>query len=245
MNKYNTLAVIVVCIAFIYVWKVESTPKPPVDRTVTPKSLSGSEVPETPEKPQVIAPLPQVTPTEVTLPSTNTGATTPSIQTGSTLSEPADEVTPEVTNNPPPPPPPPPPSVITGGEVTPNSGTTAPANSETTQSGGISYYNSYLDYGMSLPRGSYYAGYGGQEGAAHTMGFASGTGVTSFESAPIKLWYYPNKLLAELRNGENSFYQDPGMNMTYLKLGNGTIKIEGDMENPIVLEIIKTVNRGD
>lgn len=44
MNKYNTLAVIVVCIAFIYVWKIESTPTLPPDRTVTPKTLTGTNV---------------------------------------------------------------------------------------------------------------------------------------------------------------------------------------------------------
>ncbi len=102
-----------------------------------------------------------------------------------------------------------------------------------------------MDYGLSLPRGSYYAGYGGRDGAAHTMGFASGTGVTSFDEAPVKLWYFPHKLLPELGNEENSFYQDPSTNMTYLKLGNGTIKIQGNMEDPILLKIVETVNRGD
>jgi hypothetical protein len=77
------------------------------------------------------------------------------------------------------------------------------------------------------------------------MGFASGTGVTSFEEAPIQLWYYPNKLLPELKNGENSFFQDPSTNMTYLKLGNGTIRIQGNMEDPILLKILETVHRGD
>lgn len=58
------------------------------------------------------------------------------------------------------------------------------------------------------------------------MGFATGTGVSSFETAEIKLWYFPNKILPELKDGENSFYQDPSTNMTYLKLGNGTIRME-------------------
>lgn len=77
------------------------------------------------------------------------------------------------------------------------------------------------------------------------MGFASGTGVTSFEEAPIQLWYYPNKLFPELKNGENSFYQDPSTNMTYLKLGNGTIRLRGNMEDPMLLKILETVHRGD
>lgn len=77
------------------------------------------------------------------------------------------------------------------------------------------------------------------------MGFTSGTGVTSFEEAQIKLWYYPNKLLPELKNGENSFYQDPSTNMTYLKLGNGTIRLNGNMEDPILLKILETVHRAD
>lgn len=236
MNKYNILAVIVVSIAFIYVWKVESTPKPPIDRTVSPKSFTGTNETRTPAPPLTTESKPQIEIPKETPSVTDSGSGVLSIQSGSISPSPEDNDDSVVSNVPPP-------SVSTNTDTT----TTPPAVtlSGITQSGVITYYNSYLDYGMSLPKGSYYAGYGGQDGAAHTMGFATGTGVTSFEEAPIKLWYYPNKLLPELRNGENSFYQNPGTNMTYLKLGNGTIKIEGDMEDPVVLKIIETVNRGD
>ena len=237
MNKYNTLAVIIVGIAFIYVWKIESTPKPPLDRTVSPKSFTGTSETKTITPPQATDSTPQVGEVPQETPSVNnTGSSVPSGQSGSVSLSPEDDDTSVVSNVPPP-------SVPTSNDLPTDPATVT--QSGTTLSGVITYYNSYLDYGMSLPKGSYYAGYGGQDGAAHTMGFATGTGVTSFEEAPIKLWYYPNKLLPELRNGENSFYQNPGTNMTYLQLGNGTIRIEGNMEDPVILKIIQTVNRGD
>lgn len=227
MKKGNLIAIALVVIAGIYVWKAESTPKAPIDRTVTTKTGATSPVP-----PVVTTPSP------TTVAPSSTGATTPP----ATNTAPGTEVDnasqgdEDMTSNVPP-------------ATSAASGTGAVPGTETasgaTQSGVITYYNNYLDYGLSVPRGSYYAGYGGQNGAAHTMGFASGTGVLSFEEAPIKLWYYPNKLLPELGNGENSFYQNPGTNMTYLKLGNGTIQIEGNMEDPIVNGIIQTVHRGD
>ena len=117
--------------------------------------------------------------------------------------------------------------------------------SGTTGSGIVTYYNSYLDYGLSVPKGAYYAGYGSKDGAAHSMGFTTGTGVVDFDTAEVKLWYFPSKILPELKDKESGFYQDPSTNMTYLKLGDGTIKLEGNMENPILLKIIETVNRGD
>ncbi|MDD2745662.1 MAG: hypothetical protein PHU93_03945, partial [Candidatus Gracilibacteria bacterium] len=185
---------------------------------------------------QVTEPITQVETLEDTSSMTDTGSSIPSGLSGSTTLSPEDDDKSLVSNIPPP-------SIPTSTDTTTIPSTTTLSGAA--QSGVITYYNSYLDYGMSLPKGSYYAGYGGQDGAAHTMGFATGTGVVSFEEAPVKLWYYPNKLLTELKNGENSFYQNPGTNMTYLKLGNGTIKIEGDMEDPLVLKIIETVNRGD
>lgn len=226
MKKGNLIAIALVVIAGIYVWKAESTPKAPVDRTVTTKTGATSNTP------------PVVTPPS---PTTVTPSSTGAITSPTPNTEPGTEVTnvsqgdEEMVSNVPPTP-----SAASGTGTA--LGETA---SGSTQSGVITYYNNYLDYGLSVPRGSYYAGYGGQNGAAHTMGFASGTGVISFEEAPIKLWYYPNKLLPELGNGENSFYQNPGTNMTYLKLGNGTIQIEGNMEDPIVNGIIQTVHRGD
>ena len=109
----------------------------------------------------------------------------------------------------------------------------------------ITYFNNSLHYGLSIPKGAYYAGFGSQDGAAHTMGFMSGTGVTDFATSEVKLWYFPSKILPELTQGGGNFYQDPSTNMTYMKLGDGTIRLNGDMENLILLKIVETVNRGN
>lgn len=45
MKKGNMVAIVIVFAAFVYIWKVEQTPKPPVDRTVTTKSSTGTVVP--------------------------------------------------------------------------------------------------------------------------------------------------------------------------------------------------------
>jgi hypothetical protein len=241
MKKGNAIAVLIVAIAVLYIWLGEKKPKIEPDRTVTVTKAGTSAIASGTIKPVPV----MVTPTPKSEPDADESEPTPA------------KPSPATTATPPPPPTGTvpqmedpagasdvPPSVVDT-EIDPPKNEVPPANSSATQSGIITYYNNYLDYGLSLPRGSYYAGYGGKDGAAHTMGFATGTGVTGFEEAPVKLWYFPNKLLPELKNGENSFYQDPGSNMTYLKLGNGTIKIQGDMEDPIVLKIIETANRGD
>lgn len=230
MKKGNAIAVLVVLVAFIYVWKIESTPKPPLDRTVTTRTGSVSQTP--PATPANSVPSKPV----ATDPVTARGDQ-PIVESPAPAASGSVNVLEDDNGN--------------ASDIPPSSVVTDPVNagsntnSGSAQSGSLSYYNNYLDYGLSVPKGSYYAGYGGQDGASHTMGFASGTGVVSFEEAPIKLWYYPNKLLPELGNGENSFYQNPGTNMTYLKLGNGTVRIEGNMEDPIVNSIIQTVHRGD
>lgn len=230
IKKSNAIAALVVLAAFIYVWKIESTPKPPLDRTVTTKT--GAVSPTSPATPVSTTPSKPAVTDPVTTQGDQPAAESPAPAASGSVNVLEDDNG-SVSDVPP------------SSVVTDPVSTGANTNSGSTHSGALSYYNNYLDYGLSVPKGSYYAGYGGQDGAAHTMGFASGTGVVSFEEAPIKLWYYPNKLLPELGNGENSFYQNPGTNMTYLKLGNGTIRIEGNMEDPIVNSIIQTVHRGD
>lgn len=236
MKKGNAIAVVVVIIALLYVWQGAKNPKVEPDRTVTSTGITVVTTTGTSsDKPVPVLVSPTTKPEPVAMePVTATKKPSPAVPEKVAVI-PAED--PEGASDIPPSP--------VNAETAPPKNPATPSNSGATQSGIITYYNNYLDYGLSLPRGSYYAGYGGKDGAAHTMGFATGTGVTSFDEASVKLWYFPNKLLPELKNGENTFYQDPGSNMTYLKLGNGTVKIQGNMEDPIVLKIIETVNRGD
>ncbi|MDD2745710.1 MAG: hypothetical protein PHU93_04190, partial [Candidatus Gracilibacteria bacterium] len=101
MNKYNILAVIIVGIAFIYVWKVESTPKPPLDRTVSSKSLTGTNETRAITPPQVTEPITQVETLEDTSSMTDTGSSIPSGLSGSTTLSPEDDDNSLVSNIPP------------------------------------------------------------------------------------------------------------------------------------------------
>lgn len=107
----------------------------------------------------------------------------------------------------------------------------------------IVYSNEAVGYSFNMPRNSYFAGFGAQDGAAHTVGITTGTGAESFSGSSVRVWYYPKTQLAELAKSESGFYQDPSINMTYLKLGSGSLRIEGNMESPIVNRIIATVKR--
>ena len=110
-------------------------------------------------------------------------------------------------------------------------------------SGGQVYFNEALGYGFTLPKKSWYAGTGPRDGAAHSVAVFTSSGGTTFEEAGVRVWYYPNTLLPELGSSEGGFYQDPRSNNTYLRLKNGTLKIEGDMESSVVNAIIQTANR--
>jgi hypothetical protein len=128
-------------------------------------------------------------------------------------------------------------SSLTGSTAEPTTATGEVVNTD------IIYSNESVGYGFSMPRNSYFAGFGAQDGAAHTVGITTGTGAESFSGASVRVWYYPKTQLAELAKSESGFYQDPSTNMTYLMLGSGSLRIEGDMESPIVNRIIATVKR--
>jgi hypothetical protein len=107
----------------------------------------------------------------------------------------------------------------------------------------IVYTNDSIGYTFNMPRNSYFAWFGAQDGAAHTVGIATGTGVTSFAEATARVWYYPQTIVPELAKAEGGFYQDPRSNMTYLALGSGSVRIEGDMESAVVNTIISSIKR--
>ncbi len=105
------------------------------------------------------------------------------------------------------------------------------------------YYSPSLNYGFSVPLGDYFSGFGSRDGANHTVGIKSGTGVGTWEEADVKVYYY-KKDLPELKKAENGLYQDARDNKTYLKIDNGTIVIEGDFLSKTVNTIIATIHTG-
>ncbi len=110
----------------------------------------------------------------------------------------------------------------------------------TTSSGVTEYWNESLGYGFSVPKGTYYLGTGPRDEAAHSVALRVGTGATDFESAEVRVWYYPRKLLQQLAEGENGFYQDANTSRTYMKFGSGTLVIGGTFDSSVVKTIIQT-----
>lgn len=103
------------------------------------------------------------------------------------------------------------------------------------------YYNPGNNYSFSVPKGDYFAGFGAQDGASHTVGITAGTGVTSFDTAQVKLYYYKTTL-PELANAKDNITQEG--NKTYVKLENGSVMIDGDPTSKTVSTIIATIKSG-
>jgi hypothetical protein len=71
--------------------------------------------------------------------------------------------------------------------------------------------------------GDYFSGFGARDGAAHTVGINVGTGVTSFEDAQIKVYYY-RSTPPEIAGSDKTLIQSG--NKSYLKLSTGTLVVE-------------------
>lgn len=93
---------------------------------------------------------------------------------------------------------------------------------------GLPYENVSVGYGFVLPKKSYFAGFGAQGGATHTVGVNRGASPESFDLSEVKIRFYKGKLLPELSNAENGFYENPKTNTVYLNLSGSTLAIEGD-----------------
>lgn len=93
---------------------------------------------------------------------------------------------------------------------------------------GLPYENVSVGYGFVLPKKSYFAGFGAQGGATHTVGVNRGASPESFDLSEVKIRFYKGKLLPELSNAENGFYEDSETGTAYLNLSGSTLTIEGD-----------------
>lgn len=160
----------------------------------------------------------------VTPPVTNTGTVTPPTPPEVIVNTPAgrDARDSDPDNEP----------VVTTGSGTPQVGLSSTGHTD--------YWNESIGYGFALPRGAYYMGAGARDEAAHSVAIRIGTGVVDFESGEVRTWYFPKKVLPQLAEGEGGKYQDTSSTKTYLKLGSGTLVIQGDFSSPVVNMIIET-----
>ena len=106
----------------------------------------------------------------------------------------------------------------------------------------VHYQSSFFKYGFDLPANVYYAAFGGQDGAQHTVGIAKQDPATLADAA-VRVYFYGKKVLPELQNASNNKVTDPAGKFVYLLLnGQYSVKIEAnDINNPIVQKIIQTI----
>lgn len=106
------------------------------------------------------------------------------------------------------------------------------------------YHNEAIGYGMIVPYGVYYSGFGPQEGSIHSIGFHN-TGIPEgFSDAQVQVLYYGNRDFEQLSDA--NFFQDPNTNDTYIRiLDNHHIRIHADsLDNPILLSILESIYVG-
>lgn len=91
------------------------------------------------------------------------------------------------------------------------------------------YKNESVGYSFAIPKNTAYQGFGAQNGANHTLAInTTGTGVTDFDSADVRVYYYKN------------IPTTPPANSTSVTLDNGAVVyIEGKTDN--VSNIINTI----
>lgn len=98
----------------------------------------------------------------------------------------------------------------------------------TVTASGLPYENAGLGYGFVMPKSSYFSGFGSRDGASHTVGIGRNASPESFELAEVKVRFYKGKILSQLQNAENGFYEDSENGITYLSLNGSTLTIEAD-----------------
>lgn len=108
-------------------------------------------------------------------------------------------------------------------------------------SGVLQYENTALGYGFSLPKRTYYSGFGARDGASHSVGIGRIASPETFELSEVKVRFYKGKILPEVRDAEKGFFEDAESGRTYLALSGGTLTVEGDRS--LSADIFDTVIR--
>lgn len=106
------------------------------------------------------------------------------------------------------------------------------------------YHNEPIGYGMIVPYGTYYSGFGPQEGSIHSVGFSGEQIPESFSDAQVQVLYYGNRAFDELTSGD--FYQDSNTNNTYLRiLDDHYIRIHTEsLDDPILQAVLDSIYVG-
>lgn len=135
---------------------------------------------------------------------------------------------------------------------TPGSETPGPTENPTSASGvtssgattgtGLAYANEAVGYGFTLPKKSYYSGFGARDGATHTVGISRNASPETFELSEVRVKFYKGKILPELVGTKYGMYEDQESGKTYLNLSGSTLSIEGDrsMFSDIIDSVIRT-----
>lgn len=105
------------------------------------------------------------------------------------------------------------------------------------------YSNSTYHYSFGMPKKSYYQAFGAQNGASHSVGIMTGTGVESLAGSEVRVYFYANKVIGKLSSAENGFYTDLTTGTVYLLLNNkDSVAIESnDSGSSLVQTIIRTI----
>lgn len=106
----------------------------------------------------------------------------------------------------------------------------------------LAYFNEGLGYGFSLPKKTYFSGFGARDGASHSVGVGRAASPETFELSEVKVRFYKNRTLPEAARSENGFYEDPETGVTYLSLSGSTLTVEADrtVSSDIVDSIIRS-----
>lgn len=104
------------------------------------------------------------------------------------------------------------------------------------------YSNSNFRYEFDIPANVYYAWFGAEGGARHTVGIGKEDPETLSDAA-VRVYFYGKKVVPELQNATNNKYEDPAGTYVYLLLnGAYSVKIEAvNINHPIVQKIIETI----
>lgn len=93
-----------------------------------------------------------------------------------------------------------------------------------------------------MPKNSYYAAFGAQEGASHSVGVSTtGSGTEALATSDVRVYFYANKVLDELKGAENGFARNSTTGTIYILLGEmNSVRIESEAPDS---ELVKTIVR--
>lgn len=107
---------------------------------------------------------------------------------------------------------------------------------------GLAYDNAGLGYGFVLPKKTYFSGFGARDGATHSVGIGRNASPESFELSEVKVRFFKNQLLKQVKNAANGKYYDSETGTTYVAINGSTLTIDADasVSADIVDSIVKS-----